>query len=55
MKWCNGDTVKGTRRMSPDCTSILKRIEARVSLRSLTRRDLTSGDLTGPINGPFRS
>jgi phospholipase C len=39
--------------MPTDYTSILRLIESRFNLTQLTRRDLTTGDLTDPTNGPF--
>jgi phospholipase C len=39
--------------MPTDYTSVLRLIETRFNLTHMTRRDLTSADLTDPTNGPF--
>ena len=39
--------------MPTDYTSILKLIETRYNIHSLSQRDAASGDLTDPANGPF--
>ena len=39
--------------LATDYTSILKLIETRYNLPTLTQRDKTTGDLTDPTNGPF--